>query len=361
MNQINIFQEMYQTFKFNKPTITLFEAFAGIGSQAVALRKLSKEFGFYLNVEGISEIDKYAIDSYKAIHGNVFNFGDIAIINALPNNIDIFTYSFPCQDISLAGERKGLAKGSGTRSGLLWEVERLLKISDKPKVLLMENVSALVSENHIEDFKKWLIELEKLGYTTYWERLNAKDYGVAQNRDRVFAVSILGEYNYDFPKPFPLKSKVRDILEESVDKRFYLSDKAVKGMLNTTYATGKFENRVLDHEGISSTLCARDYKDPKCIVVGALDMKGNDQIRRVYSKDGISPTLTASEGGHRQPKFLEGKKVRKLTPREYWRLMGFSDQDFEKAAKVCSNSQLYKQAGNSIVVDVLYYIFKNLF
>ena len=156
MDQIGMFEMLHDTFKFNKKRITLFESFAGIGSQALAFSKdvegfgsLQEQGGFELDVIGISEIDKYAIESYNAIHGETKNYGSICDIEQLPPDIDIFTYSFPCQDISLAGNGKGLSRGDNTRSGLLWEVERLIKCSEKPKMLLMENVKALINENQI--------------------------------------------------------------------------------------------------------------------------------------------------------------------------------------------------------------------
>lgn len=341
---MNMFQAMYQDFKFDKDKITLFEAFAGVGSQAMALKKLAKEFDFELETIGISEIDKYAIASYNVIHGETKNFGSITDIQEIPK-VDIFTYSFPCQDISLAGKGKGFSKDSGTRSGLLWEVERLLenqhKLGKLPKVLLMENVKALAGAKFIDDFTMWREKLKTLGYSNYWEILNAKDYGIPQNRERVFMVSVLGEYNYTFPKQFELKLRLKDMLEDEVDDKYYLSDNQLEKLLNDNQKNIDIEN-----------LHVFDYR--------------YDEGLRTRVDDYLSPTLHTKIGG----KGLSGNifipipedtKLRKLTPLETWRLMGFSDQDFTKAEKVCSNTQLYKQAGNSIVVDVLYYIFKKLF
>ena len=179
--------------------LRVFEAFAGYGSQSIALRNLGIEH----EVVAISEIDKYAIKAYETIHGPTNNLGDICKID--PNDIpdhDLFTYSFPCQDLSVAGKQAGL--GKGTRSGLLYECEKVIE-AKKPKYLLLENVKNLVGKKCKPQFDEWLDYLESLGYTNYWQVLNAKDYGVPQNRERVFVVSILGEHKpYEFPKPIPL-------------------------------------------------------------------------------------------------------------------------------------------------------------
>ena len=159
--------------------LRVFEAFAGYGSQSIALRNLGIEH----EVVAISEIDKYAIKAYEAIHGPTLNLGDISKID--PKDIpqhDLFTYSFPCQDLSVAGKQAGL--GKGTRSGLLYECEKIIEYC-RPKYLLLENVKNLVGKKFKADFDKWLEYLEGLGYTNYWQVLNAKDYGVPQNREIV--------------------------------------------------------------------------------------------------------------------------------------------------------------------------------
>ena len=197
--------------------LRVFEAFAGYGSQSIALRNLGIEY----EVVAISEIDKYAIKAYEAIHGSTLNLGNISKIEVedIPNH-DLFTYSFPCQDLSVAGKQAGL--GKGTRSGLLYECEKVIE-AKKPKYLLLENVKNLVGKKFKPKFDKWLEYLEGLGYTNYWQVLNAKDYGVPQNRERVFVVSILGEHKpYEFPKPIKLNKYVKDILENTVDNKYYL-------------------------------------------------------------------------------------------------------------------------------------------
>ena len=352
--------------------IRVFEAFAGVGSQRMALRNLGVNF----EVVGIAEIDVDAIISYGAIHYGELNkdienieeerqvlkdknvgfdfkvgkskldrmkkdklkylinankvsknFGDISKIN--PNDLpdmDLFTYSFPCQDLSIAGKQAGL--GEETRSGLLYECEKVIEVK-RPKYLLLENVKNLVGKKFKNDFDKWLEYLEGLGYKNHWKVLNAKDYGVPQNRERVFAVSILEEKEFEFEQPKELKIRLKHLLEKNVDEKYYI---------NKPF-------KLVDKKNVKAKL----------------QIKGMDCIKRVYSRDGISPTLTTMSGGNREPKILEDYKIRKLTPLECWRLMGFNDEDFYKASQYSSNSQLYKQAGNSIVVDVLESIFKNLF
>lgn len=207
--------------------IKVFEAFAGYGSQAMALRRLGIDF----EVVGISEIDKYAIQAYMAVHGETPNYGDISKIDwsSVPD-FDFLTYSFPCTDISTAGQQKGLAEGSGTRSSLLWECRKAIE-AKRPKYLLMENVKNLVSKKFTPYLKEWLRFLEGQGYSNYTKVLNAKDFGVPQNRERVFMVSILGEASFHFPKPFTLEKRLKDVLEKDVDESFYLSEKIVKTFL----------------------------------------------------------------------------------------------------------------------------------
>lgn len=199
----------------------------------MALKRIGAKFEHYRVVE----FDKFAIASYNAVHGTDFPTIDIKEIHAKDLNVvdtDKFcymmTYSFPCTDLSVAGLQKGMKKGSGTRSGLLWEVERLLKEMDElPQILFMENVTQVHNKQNIEDFKSWLSFLESLGYSNYWQDLNAKDFGVPQNRERCFMVSLLGNYVYHFPQPIERTKKLKDLLVDDVESKFYLnSDKANK-------------------------------------------------------------------------------------------------------------------------------------
>lgn len=301
--------------------IKVFEAFAGIGTQRMALERLGIEH----EVVAIAEIDKYAIKSYEAIHGEVSNLGDISKIKTedIPDH-DLFTYSFPCQDISLYGKGLGLDAGSGTRSGLLWECQKIIA-GKKPKYLLLENVKNLVGKKHKHNFELWLDWLSEQGYKNYWKVLNAKDYGIPQNRERVFCVSILGEHTpYEFPEKEELKTEFRDCLTSSpryLDERDY---RKVYG-LGATYRFGGYV--APDNKTEYGTITAR-YG-----AVSGNSMKFKDQ------------------GGYRY-----------LSPQECWRLMGIHDSAFDKAqASGVSEAQLYKQAGNAIVVDVLEAIFRNLF
>lgn len=211
-------------WKFSKENpLRVFEAFAGYGSQAMALRNI----GVPYRVVGISEIDPYAIKAYMAVHGETRNFGDICGIDwDEVEDFDFFTYSFPCTDLSNAGRQAGMDEGSGTRSSLLWECRKAV-LAKHPQYLLMENVKALVSDKFRPGFLKWCDFLTGEGYTNFAQILNAKDYGIPQNRERVFVVSILGDAWYSFPQPMELKTKLVDLLEESVDEKYYLDQKRV--------------------------------------------------------------------------------------------------------------------------------------
>lgn len=418
--------------------LKVFEAFSGVGSQRMALRNI----GIKHEVVAIAEIDKYAIKSYEAIHGKTLNLGDISKIETenIPDH-DLFTYSFPCQDISVAGKQCGLDMGSGTRSGLLWECQKVISVK-KPKYLLLENVKNLVGKRHRENFDKWLEWLESEGYSNYWKVLNAKDFGIPQNRERVFVVSILGEHDpFEFPDKQELQLRLKDMLEDTVDEKFYLNTEKAMQLINIITT----ENEVVDTVTCDATIKKQKIKDvSNCITArydagiqnkqsigmsvieaepkvsrlfGIFDTdKSTRQAGAVYDKDGLSPTLDTMQGGWRQPSVLiknatkkgyleatvgdgidlafpssntrRGRvqkgmsqtlqtsdsigtvteieseadfRIRKLTPLECWRLMGFTDTDFYKAQAVNSNTQLYKQAGNSIVVNVLEKIFYNLF
>lgn len=246
--------------------LKVFESFAGYASQAMALRNA----GIKYRSVGISEIDKYAIIAYDAVHGDkdviiepqthgymvewlekrsigmnyktgkntlkksevlplyeacrrIKNQGNISLINPHEiEDIDLFTYSFPCQDISLAGNQKGLTKGEGTRSGLLWDCLEIIKIK-RPYYLLMENVKNLIGKKFLPDFLEWCKELEDLGYENTYQVMNAKEHGVPQNRERVFMVSIFAGDPVEFPSKEPLEIRLKDILETEVDEKYYLS------------------------------------------------------------------------------------------------------------------------------------------
>lgn len=285
--------------------LRLIELFSGIGSQTQALTNI----GIAHKVVAISEIDKYAIQSYEAMHGIANNLGDIRKIEELPD-ADLWTYSFPCQDISVAGKGAGIKEG--TRSGLLFEVERLLRVASEkgtlPKYLLLENVKNLVSKKFKADFDKWLDFLAELGYTNYWKVLNAKDYGIPQNRERVFCVSIRGEHKpFVFPKPKELTIRLRDMIDETVDERFYLKESTIRSILRSTFNSRR--DSIRPGDGLANTLLARDWRGPQCVqvgeVVGGKWDKMHDISKRVYEPDGIAPTVHCQQGGNTELKIAE--------------------------------------------------------
>ena len=481
--------------------IKLLSLFTGIGAFEKALERLNIKY----DLVGFSEIDKHAIKSYCAIH-NVTedkNYGDISKINEneLPD-FDIMTWGFPCQDISIAGKLKGIKEGE-TRSGLYYEGYRILK-TKKPKVSIIENVKNLTSKRFKNEFDSILKDLSDLGYNNYWQVLNAKDYGIPQNRERVFIISIRKDIDngkFIFPEKIQLQLKLKDLLEEVVDNKYYLTEKGIGRLIkrnnklirnnenpdvssciiagyhkmdgrNNQYISEENKPKriggiydtderkrqaggIYDPNAISPTLTTMfpgGDKQPFVLVnegtkKGSSEAREGDSINisypnnmkkrgrvgkgvsqtiltspnmavvenankpiclnankkvsiqdRIYDEEGISATVTASEF---RSKVAERKmfnlyndkeikdiaptqttncgsstssaavlisengsnylKIRKLTPLDCWRLMGFDDEDFYKAKNVgISDTQLYRQAGNSIVVNVLEEIFKTL-
>ena len=380
--------------------LKVFEAFAGIGSQSMALRNIGIDY----EVVGISEVDRYALLSYWAIHHNGYerydynnitkdeiieeikesniaynfstyksdipnnkkdllklynahkitkNYGDIRLIdeNKLPN-FDLFTYSFPCKNISIAGEQKGFEEGSNTQSSLLWECRRIIK-SKKPKYLLMENVKNLVSGKHKYIFDLWCKELEDMGYNNYWKVLNSKYFKAPQNRERVIMVSILkniDKHTFIMPNGVLTNVRVKDILEKNTEKTFLID---INKLINPiTIEEYKNKNKQLEYN--------------KLFQIGTIDIKGIDLMKRIYSDYGLCPTLNSMTGGNLQPKFITIENdeliIKKLSPLECWRVMGYSDEDFYKAKNIgnLSNSKLYERAGRGIVVPMLEKVFEEL-
>lgn len=309
-----------------KNPLRLIELFAGIGSQTQAL----KNIGIPHEAVAISEIDKYAVLSYEAMHGKVNTMGDIRAITELPK-ADMWTYSFPCTDCSVAGKLAGLKKGSGTRSGLLWEVERLLLIAQQngtlPKYLLLENVKNLVSKKFKADFDSWLFCLSELGYTNYWKVLNAKDYGIPQNRERVFCVSIRGQHTpFIFPEKKELKLRLRDMLDSVVDEKYYLKESTIRSILASKFNARR--DSIRQPEGIACCLKARDFHEPQCVQVGELSGekwdKMHDISRRVYDTDGVSPTVHCQGGGNTELKIAENLVIGGLQAHQTPRTDGIS-------------------------------------
>lgn len=452
--------------------------FSGIG----AFERACCRIGLDWELVNYCEIDRWASLSYSMVNqcSESLNLRDVRTVTAetvRDQHVDLITYGFPCQDISIAGKQQGFVNDSGesTRSGLFFEALRIIK-ELRPRYAIAENVKALTSTKFKNEFATVLSSLEEAGYNNYWRVLNAKDYGIPQNRERVFIVSIrsdVDEGDFQFPEKEPLMLRLRDMLEpaESVDEKYYLSTEregvrrliaelearyslpaaarigdtpvicqvgnivdnpnrdsqrrriydpsGLAPTLNTvggggleakividglTRDTQKQKARVFNPSGLAASLIATDYKEPPQIsVIGQL--KGGEKWR-VVDRDGIGYTLTATEykdplkiaepvikkiadlNGHQSGEVHSpdgiaatvcacthgyananaavrtvhtyGVRIRKLTPRECWRLMGFLDEEFDRVHGI-SNSQLYKQAGNSIVVNVLSALLSQLF
>lgn len=262
----------FPEYKITKK-IRLIEMFGGIGSQAMALRDIGADFEHYRLIE----FDKYCVQSYNAIHNTNFVPTDIRDVHGKDLAIRererycyILTYSFPCTDLSVAGKREGMSKtdwekGKSTRSGLLWEVERILKELPKeelPDVLLMENVPMVHSEQNANDFMSWQDFLNSLGYFNFIKDLNAKDYGIPQNRERCFMVSILSDdfISYEFPKPIKLEKVMKDFLEEEVDEKYYIhtekADKLINTLLEGQVIGGLQEHQTPRTDGLCPSLTA---------------------------------------------------------------------------------------------------------
>lgn len=428
--------------------------FSGIGAFEKALKNLDIDY----ELVNYCEIDKYASKSYAKVH-NVsedLNLGDITKVDTfeLPRDIDLVCHGSPCQSFSLAGKQAGGDEGSGTQSSLMWETVRIVK-DVRPKFVLWENVKNVLGKKHIHNFDAYRAALKDFGYNSYYQVLNAKDYGVPQNRERVYVISVREDIDtgkFKFPEPIELKLRLKDVLEDKVDEKYYLSEAMKKYISADNEKWTGNNDKALVNKSIASTIntgegsrrCdASNYIAPE-INEENVDLKvirkfglfdtetSKHQAGSVYDVNGLSPTLDTMQGGWRQPlvedslwtetqskmitkdgdikryihsdiidKFEEGQsadisfpngynkanrvhdtmpalnntttkssfvykesqaplRIRKLTPKECWRLQGFSDSDFMKAEQVVSNTQLYKQAGNSICVPVLESIYKEL-
>lgn len=357
--------------------LKVIELFAGIGAQTEGLKKA----GIKHDVVAIAEIDKYASKAYELLHGKVNNLGDITKIDKLPT-ADLWTYSFPCTDISLAGKQRGFSKNSHTQSSLLWEVERLLNVAATshtlPKYLLMENVKALVSKKFIDEFKVWCDYLENLGYKNFYQVLNAKDYGVPQNRERVFLISIKDESaSYQFPQKQSLSKKLLDFLESDMGEKYFLSLRRIENFSSLENRNGwirgvRFKPH-FENSPYAYTICTTSGNRatdnfiivPEKTKIGYKLAEVGDGIytNRCHQKRGVVqknaiPTLKTSVA---DIAVVVNKdeliSIRRLTPRESLRLMGWSDDRIDLMINAFSDTRLYKMAGNSIVIDVLISIF----
>ena len=346
--------------------LKILSLFSGIGAFEKALENIDEPF----ELVNYCEIDKYASRAFSLIHAvkEGLNLGDITAVDThdLPNDIDVITYGFPCQDISNAGKQKGFTDENGdiTRSGLFYEALRIIE-DTQPKFAIAENVKALTSK-----------KIRNAGYTNYWALLNVKDYGIPQNRERVFIISIRDDINhgFSFPKPYELKLRLKDLLETNVDEKYYFPKADFERLIEHTFKNGRKsaikqignirptktrknpnQGRVYDPDGIAPTLhcCGGGNLEP--IVC---EIRSDEGLR--FFKDNVCGTLRTLDccGGKR---VIKDGRLRKITPKECFRLMGFDDRDVDILIdNGMSNTQLYKMAGNSIVVDVLEEIFVEL-
>lgn len=440
-----------------KNKINIIELFGGIGACSKALKRQ----GFDVNILDYVEIDKYAVKSYNAINNTTFEPQDIKNYDKTFDNVDLIIHGSPCQDFSLAGKQEGGDEGSGTRSSLLYESIRIIN-ANKPKYVIWENVKNVLSKKHKHNFDEYINRMNELGYTSYYQVLNAKDYGIPQSRERVFTISIRNDLDkkFEFPQKQELKLKLKDMLEDNVDEKYYLSTDKIYKIANWKAYQKPFE-KVQGNNSVCPTLTARgageehsgmitysseltettnlqkecmqtldcqggnskevvgkeecigtyqysksdkfmkgkdrfnpnkDYSDtlqttPKeSVVLRNLKqelcdklieenkVKEMDVIRHSYSTSRMKSLYTQNNNNNNLSPTLDTRcdclgvttkehsvlRIRKLTPKECWRLMGFDDIDYEKASQYNSNAQLYKQAGNSIVVNVLENIINNL-
>ena len=256
--------------------LKVLELFGGIGACSKALKRL----GVDIEIADYVEIDKYAVASYNAINGTNFEPQDICNWNK-DIEVDLIMHGSPCQDFSLAGKQAGGDEGSGTRSSLMYETIRIVE-KLRPKYVIWENVKNVISKKHIHNFNNYITRMSELGYTSYYQVLNAKDYGIPQNRERVFTISILEEHKpYVFPQKQELKLKLKDMLEDKVDEKYYLSDDQISRIQNSTYIQN--QRRIQEKEWCD-TLCARDWKDPKCIEIKEATKRG---YKEAYDGDGV--------------------------------------------------------------------------
>ena len=480
--------------------IKLFEMFAGYGGASFALKKADIDF----QCVGYSEIDKFAIQCYEQNHevfpkhilpsyelqikNNRFypiNYGDATKIdpNELPD-FDLLTGGFPCQAFSVAGKNKGELDPRGT---LFYDIIRIAEVK-QPKFMLLENVKGLTNKRHKATFEKILSELDRIGYWVYWQVLNSKEYGIPQNRERVFFICVKKSTDnhkhfvrFKLPERERLKIFLKDILEEEVEEKYYLDDKRVNQLIKNVKEKGKWNTNPsgngmsgnINKDNIAKTITSSDWKDAqKIIQIGMIKQKCKKRVHetpkeinqflrlnkglftiseiasrlnipktqvehyfrtdssraipspdiwkklkslllfdddydkqvteiyekeiefessrrvysddgcsptisstnadkiiqlnnpthsnnRIYSEEGISPSLNTMQGGDRQPFISNEFRVRKLTPKECFRLMGFLDDEINLEG--LSNTQRYKLAGNGWDINLVSKIFKQMF
>ena len=349
--------------------IKVFTLFSGYDSQCLALDRLHDKTGFDYELVGWSEIDKFAIKAHNAIypeHENK-NYGDVAKIdwNNVPD-FDLLTYSSPCQDVSKAGLQRGAKKDSETRSSLIWCIENAI-MTKKPKYLLLENVANFVSKKHIDTFNKWQLTVSKIGYKNFCQILNARNYGIPQNRDRIFLVSVRNDLNriFYFPQPIKLTKKWFDLMESEVSDKYFISDKRLQRMIERNMLAPenfnfKFKPKTQNDIVANAITTRSGSRETDNFVLLGLTRK---KEKATFHDVDIVNTITTRQRNNATNyiKQLSGK-IRTLTERECFRLMGIDDSTINKiqAAQI-SRTQQIKLAGNSIVVDVLYHIFFKMF
>lgn len=399
--------------------LRVFEAFSGYGSQSMALKKIGVDF----EVVAISEIDKSAIISYDAVHNlgmadterevpttaemterlaaknvgfdaksgktklpkskekltslyladmRTRNLGDISLISPdmIPDH-DLFTYSFPCQDISALGQGKGFNEGDNTRSGLLWECKKVIE-AKRPRYLLLENVKNIVSKRHIHNFMKWCEWLESVGYTNDWKILNAKNYDVPQNRERCFLVSTLvaeGQEPFRFPEPVQPTRKLRDMLEENPHEKNwlkYMKQFWIKNSFNMERAGNgfKFEPHIAKNAEVAKCVLTRSGHRMDDNYIMYLDYDKplfafTSKNPCILEYDEGLVTISIDAGSTRLSN--DDIPIRKITARECLRLMGLDEPSIDRmlSSKI-TDAEICKLAGNSIVVNVLEAIFRNM-
>ena len=350
--------------------IKVLELFAGIGACSKALERLGIEH----EIVDAVEIDKYAIKAFNAIHHTNFEPQDITKWDK-DINVDLIMHGSPCQDFSVAGRQAGGDEGSGTRSSLMYETLRIVE-KLRPKYVIWENVKNILSKRHVHNWDMYAERMEELGYVNYCDVLNAKDYGIPQNRERVFTVSVYAgdgilEYDFRTPEKIPLEKRLKDFLEKDVDEKYYLSEEKLQ-MIGKWKCYEKPLEHMLEDDSIVGTLTTRSGAECGGMKIYVNNKKGYDIAHNGDAIDFSYPSSKTRRGrvGHGVCQTLptqctqgvmDNYIVRKLTPRECFRLMGFDDKDFDACvAANISNAQLYKIAGNSIVVNVLEAILTNL-
>tara|TARA_R110002153_G_scaffold61327_3_gene165527 strand:- start:2918 stop:4003 length:1086 start_codon:yes stop_codon:yes gene_type:complete len=351
--------------------------FSGIGSPEAALKRLNIP---HHNVFAC-DIDKYAKKSFLELNKPDNFYEDITKrdYKEVPQ-LDLYVAGFPCQSFSIAGQRKGFNETRGT---LFFNVAEFIKVN-QPECFILENVKGLLSHDSGKTYQTITDVLtngggtlngqigmdtidDGLGYHVYTQALNTKDYGIPQNRERIFIVGFKYYRVFNFPKKITLKLSLKDILEQQVPEKYYLSQKMIEGFSNhkerhKEKGTG-FQWQPKSVNDIANCL---DTGNNQAIEVKQLNPSKESggkqpyQQNRVYDVNGLSPALVSELGGERSHN-INTSRIRRLTPLECWRLQGFTDEEFYKAQKVNSDTQLYKQAGNSITVDVMTEILRKIY